>query len=387
MSLYTTEVRYICEDLAGYDESQGYKKVNDIIEAAAPEIFDGNFPIFDESYRLILESKILKHYYTREIGFETVGLWQLKLNTKMEEIMPFYNQLYNSELIEFNPLYTTNLYKTYDKTGSETGNKTEDEQERGSDHRTREDSEDKTQNGIESKTGNSDLVKNKSGEGGSETTESYGNAETGNALRNTTSSETGGGSLIRDEAADATTDSSEVNSTNGWNKYSDTPQGGLSNVANGSYLTTATNTTDDTTKNSSEAANTHNTVGEQTDTHSQTAQDESSTENKITQGNKEQSRQEHETGQENETRNENGTVISNSDAAGHRNEDEQTTTDKNKTKQASDTRNNLENYLEHVVGWQGHSPSKLLQELRETFLNIDMMIIDELSDLFMGLWA
>ena len=36
------------------------------------------------------------HYYTREIGLETVGLWKLKLNTKMNEIMPYFNQMYKT---------------------------------------------------------------------------------------------------------------------------------------------------------------------------------------------------------------------------------------------------------------------------------------------------
>lgn len=44
-------------------------------------------------------------------------------------------------------------------------------------------------------------------------------------------------------------------------------------------------------------------------------------------------------------------------------------------------------YIDHIVGKQGvGSYSKYLKEFRETFLNIDMMIINELSDLFMNLW-
>ena len=46
-----------------------------------------------------------------------------------------------------------------------------------------------------------------------------------------------------------------------------------------------------------------------------------------------------------------------------------------------------ESYLEHVRGKGGGvSYSAMLQEYRETFLNIDMMIIDDLEPLFMGLW-
>lgn len=108
MSKFTTEVRYICETTAGLDESKGYNSVNSIIEASANSII-GDYPIFDESYRGPLNAKILKHYYTREIGAETVGLWKLWLNTRMNEIMPYYNQLYKSALLEFNPLYDVDI--------------------------------------------------------------------------------------------------------------------------------------------------------------------------------------------------------------------------------------------------------------------------------------
>ena len=46
-----------------------------------------------------------------------------------------------------------------------------------------------------------------------------------------------------------------------------------------------------------------------------------------------------------------------------------------------------EDYTEHVSGKQGAiSYSKMLEEFRQTFLNIDRMILDELNDLFFGLW-
>ena len=42
-----------------------------------------DYPIFDENYREVLETKILKHFYFREIGFETFALWKFKLNEKL----------------------------------------------------------------------------------------------------------------------------------------------------------------------------------------------------------------------------------------------------------------------------------------------------------------
>ena len=95
MSRYTTQVRYICESLAGLDKSVGYSNVNEVIEKSRNRIFPP-FEIFDESYRPILETKILKHFYTREIGAETFGLWQLRLDAKLSVIMPYYNKLYKA---------------------------------------------------------------------------------------------------------------------------------------------------------------------------------------------------------------------------------------------------------------------------------------------------
>lgn len=119
MSKYTTEVRFICETYAGLTESVGYDDVDEVIEASRGKIF-GNYPIFDETYRSVLESKILRHYYTREISEETVGLWKLRLNNRMNEIMPYFNKLYKSELIEFNPLYDVDLTRDFNRKTSGT---------------------------------------------------------------------------------------------------------------------------------------------------------------------------------------------------------------------------------------------------------------------------
>ena len=46
-----------------------------------------------------------------------------------------------------------------------------------------------------------------------------------------------------------------------------------------------------------------------------------------------------------------------------------------------------EDYVESVSGKQGGSSySKLLNEFRETFLNIDMLVIEEFEEMFMGMW-
>ena len=270
MSKYTTEVRFICENASGLGESKGYIDVDTIIIYAIPIIFTFTFPIFDENYRTVLEKKILKHFYTREICEETVGLWKLRLDTKLNEIMPYYNKLYKSELLEFNPLYTANLTRT--KKTDYDSNRNENEN-----------INDTTNNNGTTNSANESSVKG-----------------------------TGSG----------------TSSNTGTDLYSDTPQGSLTGVDSETYLTNARKTTDSGTT-SSTTSNTSNATGSITST-------ESNTYSRL-RGN-------------------------------------------------TDALTSTENYLETVVGFEGTDGSELLMKYRETFLNIDVMILNELEDLFFGLW-
>ena len=280
MSKYTTEVRFLCENLAGLDASTGESSIEDIITSAAPKIFNFSFPIFDETYRLPLERKILRHFYTREISEETVGLWKLRLNDKLNVIMPYYNKLYESELLKFNPFYDVDI--TREREASNVG-----EQSR---------KQESTVNNIENR----------------ENKASYDGVSTGSSTNNKTDSETN------------------------WDLYSDTPQSGIEgiegNTANHlNYLTNARKTTDDATS-SNEYDNTQITQHE-----NKSSDDRAST----------------------------------------------------STGNVDDTTNvtNLEQYAERVVGKQGASSySELLRLFRKTFLNIDQMILEELENLFFGLW-
>ena len=101
MSRYTIELRYLIE--GNYD--LGLK----------------NYPIFDESYREQLNNKIIQHYYFREIGFETEALFKNRLNQKMNEIMPYYNQMYESSKLKIDPLSTIDLEEVFSRKSKTTG--------------------------------------------------------------------------------------------------------------------------------------------------------------------------------------------------------------------------------------------------------------------------
>lgn len=287
MAKYTTEVRTICESYSGLTASVGYSQIEKVIEKSKEKIFDFDFPIFDESYRSVIETKILKHFYTREIGLETVGLWKLKLNTKMNEIMPYYNQLYKSALLEFNPLYDVDVTRSHE--GANTGDK----------------------NSVESNVETSGM------------NEVY--ADNENTEKNSKGNNNG------------SVTTTNVNSTNHLDKYSDTPQGSVTGLTNGTYLTNAREIIDN----------------DSTNANSKSSNDSSLNENEVRKNNRESKK----------------------------------TVNRNLTGEKKESLKNTEQYLETVKGKQGtESYSKLLQEYRETFINIDMLVIGELSDLFMNIW-
>ena len=192
MSKYTTEVRYICEQLTGLDESKGYNSVSTIIASAKSKIFDFVYPIFDESYRGVLETKILKHFYTREIGEETVGLWKLRLDTKLNEIMPYYNEIYKTQLAIIDPFRTTDM-------------KTERQTVGSSNRKTGEDIDDTS-------LGGSRNVVNSSSSNNSKST----NRDIGSTENKVTSR--------------GLNDKGEVSDTKTMDLYSDTPQGSLTGI-------------------------------------------------------------------------------------------------------------------------------------------------------------
>lgn len=197
MSKYTTEVRYICEQKAGLQESVGFNSINSVLEKSWDKIFTTNWEIFDESYRKILCEKILRSYYTREICAETVGLWQLWLDSTLCEIMPMYNQLYKTTIYEFNPLYNTDMTTTFTKTVH--GN------------------DSKTTTGNNSKNG---TVSNSNKNTKTDNYTVKDSSKTDSTSKGNTSSE----SSNNDTSAET-------------NKFNDTPQGGVDGIESGNYLT------------------------------------------------------------------------------------------------------------------------------------------------------
>ena len=312
MSKYTTEVRYICEHYAGLDESEGYESISEIIGMSRDKIFDFNYPIFDESYKPILEEKILTHYYTREIGFETVGLWKHFLKMRMNEIMPYYNKLYISE-----SLMPDNIFNDTDYIRE------------GEKHDTGEGTE--TLDGLGAMTGTvADVIHSETEDGGADSVD-----RTGGESRNTEKS------------------TSNEPKKDTWTLYSDTPQGGVAgisaaepSVGSNAYLTNATHVIESG-------------VGSQS-TESEDVSLDRDEEQLISYG-----------------------KTSETDGTNTRTYNTRNKTDNETTRE---TKNDGE-YEEHIYGKMGKSSyAYLLKEYADKFINIDVLIIRDLGDLFMNVY-
>lgn len=81
--------------------------IKDKIEEARGRLFDFEYPIFDEEYKKVLETHFIRKFYMAEIGHETEGTFKFYLENYMTIHMPYWNRLFESELIEFNPMVNT----------------------------------------------------------------------------------------------------------------------------------------------------------------------------------------------------------------------------------------------------------------------------------------
>ena len=112
MASYTMQLR---EYIEGFSEDV-MLSTRDKIEHGRTKLFDFNYPIFDSEYKAVFETHFIRNFYMREIGFETESLFKFQLETWLEINMPYYNQLFESELLEFDPFVNWSEDVTHDKT-------------------------------------------------------------------------------------------------------------------------------------------------------------------------------------------------------------------------------------------------------------------------------
>ena len=98
MSSYTLELRHI---------HQTFKVFN----------FDYDFYTDSDIIKSKFEEKFIDEYFFHEIGQETVARFQHRLRTRLNKIMPYYKQLYDTELAakDINFLLNKDLTETFER--------------------------------------------------------------------------------------------------------------------------------------------------------------------------------------------------------------------------------------------------------------------------------
>lgn len=124
MAKYTIELRRIC-DIYGRDEVESWFKNYDINNYLTPTQIEQiqKFNVWNKDR---LATKIVDHYYMREIGFETPTLFKHYAKIKMQEIMERYLPKIYSNFLEYDPLSNVDFTEEYTReitgTGKNEGN-------------------------------------------------------------------------------------------------------------------------------------------------------------------------------------------------------------------------------------------------------------------------
>lgn len=79
MSKYTLELRYLYED----------EKFN---------LFSFPYNLYDNDLKPWFEEKFYQHFMFCEIGFDSVAIFKQRLMSKLNDIFPYYKQLYETEI-------------------------------------------------------------------------------------------------------------------------------------------------------------------------------------------------------------------------------------------------------------------------------------------------
>lgn len=76
-------------------------------------IFDFEYPFYNEEYRKTFEQHFIDHFYFDEIGQETVARFKHRLRIKFNLIMPYWNKIFLADALEQRILDNYDVTETY----------------------------------------------------------------------------------------------------------------------------------------------------------------------------------------------------------------------------------------------------------------------------------
>nr|DAN94242.1 MAG TPA: Lower collar protein [Caudoviricetes sp.] len=345
MAYYTLSIKEL------YDIYGTGKTVEEKIKSTSDWIFNFNFPWYNNNSDGSLENfkkLFTEHYFTEEIGFETVALWKLKLQEVFYRKIPYYTDLYKALNIDYNPLINFNV-----------------------DHESESISTDKNSGEditVNSHTGN-DTDTFTSTENSNTTLKHSGDIKiVGNDSLNSNVTNSGTDTVNSTDNSTTNSENSTTNTTSGKNQniHSDFPQANFSpktDYASGMDRGQNDSTITDKGTNKTNV----NTTGKTTTDHGL------------------------KTSTANTSKNDNTTTFDNTDTTTNTN----TKNDKDLKEYNSKNTNTLthghvltgnENKTAKDMGWNGGSKTDELEKYRSAIRNLNEMLLNEFSETFMSVY-
>ena len=78
-------------------------------------LFDFEYQFDDLKFKQQIEQSVIDYYYSYEIGTETPAEFKRRFQAKWLNFIDYYNQLYNTTLLEYNPLINYKLQEALDQ--------------------------------------------------------------------------------------------------------------------------------------------------------------------------------------------------------------------------------------------------------------------------------
>lgn len=344
----------VCEKIYREETGEVTSDISEIVRVAKDKIFDFDYEIFDSAYKPVLETKIIKHYYLRRLCVADYEKWKLFIENIMNEIMPYYNQFYKAEALEINPLYNFKINVTHTDSGGDTLQSTTDS------------NKNVTENTSSTNENSDNIAKDikKTGTFQNESTSTR-NKDITTESNITNKSDTSAGTTTQNES-NATRNNTDTSSS--VNKFNDTPQGRLSDIKSGEYLTDARVIDDNKSSDETAVSKGKELVTGKTVNVSSGNDTSNSNEKNQDKDNEKGNNSNSEIGTITRTNNTTTSGTNTTGETGNISKSEELTTNRQ--------------YVEEVLGVKEKSQSELLMKYRESFINIDMMIIKELGQIF-----
>ena len=114
---------------------------DEIVAHAQPKLFNFDYPLYDSNLKETFEKDFIRHFYTREIGSESIALFKLRLQDYLYLNHEKWQRLYQNVDETINPFTNIDIKTIRDLNEEENTNRDREQQDEETDSRTGSDNE------------------------------------------------------------------------------------------------------------------------------------------------------------------------------------------------------------------------------------------------------